>query len=646
VTAAAIPTNIPRNRLILILVALALLLLVVVLYSRDSWLLVLIGTFSDGAIAILWLISAALLGDIVASRLSAPTLLRWCTAAALGLGFFSLAMLALGLAGMLSFGACVALLVFSAAAGIADIVLTKRRFVSPKTDDSHPIWDWLWLLLIPLAAIALTGTNVFPAVLWWPNDPHPYDVLGYHLQVPREWYEMGRVAPLHHNMYSFFPFAAEMNFLLAMVLRGGPWAGMYLAQMMSFIYMALAVIGVAAAMPNRRAGVIAGLAMGATPWTTQLGAMAYNESALLLYVALAAAWIVRALSDRTHLVRDMLIAGVMSGLACGVKYTAVPVILIGFAVSAVGAGIIVCRNEWKRLLMGAFISVAAGLLIFSPWLVRNAVWAGNPVFPLEMRRLGRAHFTEEQVERFERAHRAAPDAASLPARLSRFWREIFIGWQFGWLLIPLAIFGAILNIRRPEVLFLILSIILIALFWIFLTHLMGRFFVPAMPLLAILAGYTALKARTTLIGVAAVSIMAVVSLINLHQSFTYSLEKRYAYDGLFRLSDPSPLWPPQLADIEKSDAKLALIGDAQAFYRSLPMTRLKYRTIFDVVVPPGKNIVDAWLGRDLDELRRDHYIILNPGELDRLQRTYYGIPPVPPQWQQRRDETIILAPTR
>ena len=38
------------------------------------------------------------------------------------------------------------------------------------------------------------------------------------------------------------------------------------------------------------------------------------------------------------------------------------------------------------------------------------------------------------------------------------------------------------------------------------------------------------------------------------------------------------------------------------------------------------------LGRDLDELRRDHYILLNPGELNRLSSTYYGIPPVPPQW--------------
>jgi hypothetical protein len=76
------------------------------------------------------------------------------------------------------------------------------------------------------------------------------------------------------------------------------------------------------------------------------------------------------------------------------------------------------------------------------------------------------------------------------------------------------------------------------------------------------------------------------------------------------------------------------------------MSRLEYRSIFDVVVPPGKNIVDAWLGRDLDELRRDHYILLNPGELNRLSATYHGIPSVSPQWQRQGDETIILPPLK
>jgi hypothetical protein len=645
VNGVAAGSFISRDRLILIAVALAAMVLGIGFYSRDSWPLVVEGIVVEGSIGAIWLLSATLLGDVVAARLGVSGLLRWCTAAGLGLGFFSLAMLAMGLAGVLGFGSCVALLLLAAGVGLADFYLSKKKLGWERSADSHASWQWLWLLIVPFAVVALVGTNVFPAVLWWPNDPHPYDVLSYHLQVPREWYEMGRIAPLRHNMYSFFPFAAEMNYLLAMYIRGGPWNGMYLAQLMSFIYMLLAVLAVAAAMPTRPGGIMAAVAMGIVPWTAQLAAMAYNESALLLYVALAAAWMMRALTVRMHLIRDMAVAGVIAGLACGVKYTAAPTVLVGLAVAAGGAALLHCRAELKRVMIGAAVSLLAGLLVFSPWLIRNAIWAGNPVFPLEMRQLGRAHFTPEQVERFERAHRAVPENSSIPARLAAFWREVAADWRFGWFLLPMGLISAAINWRRADVAFLVFGVVVMALFWMGMTHLMGRFFVPALPLLAMLIGYLAMNPRGAPISAAVLVLMAITTFYGLHHEFSLSLEKRYAYEGLFRLRNPSLLWPPELADIEKTGGKLALIGDAQAFYRPLPMTRLEYRTIFDVVVPPGKNIVDAWLGRDLDDLRQDHYILLNPGELNRLSQTYYGIPPVPPQWQRRNDETIILAPT-
>src|SRR6185503_21100791 len=164
----------------------------------------------------------------------------------------------------------------------------------------------------------------------------------------------------------------------------------------------------------------------------------------------------------------------------------------------------------------------------------------------------------------------------------------------------------------------------------------------AIVLLAILIGSACVQYSWM---TAAVGMMAIASFIHLHIAFNQSVEVSHVYEGLVRLRDLSDLYPPELADIEKTGYKLALIGDSEAFLRPLPMSRLEYRSIFDVVVPPGKNIVDAWLGRDLEELRKDHYILLNPGELNRLSATYYGIPPAPPQWQRRRDETIVLPPT-
>ncbi|HEV8292534.1 MAG TPA: hypothetical protein VGP94_11455, partial [Tepidisphaeraceae bacterium] len=553
--------------------------------------------------------------------------------------------LALGLAGALNHVTGVALMILCGGAGLVDLFLAGRTAaISSAQQDRR--WLWLALLIVPFAALALVGTNIVPAVLWKPVDPHPYDVLCYHLQVPREWYELGRIMPLKHNVYSFFPFAAEMNYLLAMHLRGGPWAGMYLAQLMSFIYMGLAASTVCAAMDNFRAGMIATIAMVTVPWTTMLASIAYNESALLFYESLAAAWFIRALSVRTNLIRDMTIAGAMAGLAASVKYTAAPLVLIALPLAA-SVALLLQRGTIaiKRILAGAACAVFAGLITFSPWLIRNTIWAGNPVFPLAMRQLGHAHFAAEQVERFERAHRAPENETSISSRLRAFFHEILMDWRFGWILIPLAVTSAALNRRRPQIIFLSVAVVTIVFFWLTLTHLMARFFVPAIPLLAMMVGFLPVGQGRSLFTAAAVAILATVSFIALHVHFEKSLDDSNAYQGLFRLRDFSEL-QPELADIGKTGGKLALIGDAQAFYRPLPMSRLQYRSIFDVVVPPGKNIVDAWLGHDLDELRKDHYILLNPGELNRLSQTYYGIPSVPPQWQRQADQTIILPPLK
>ena len=105
-------------------------------------------------------------------------------------------------------------------------------------------WAGWWLLAVPFLVLALVGAMVPPGMLWTPLEPHGYDVVEYHLQVPREWYEAHHIGRLHHNVFSYFPFIVEMHYLLAMHLLGGPWAGMYLAQLMHLAFMILTVLAV------------------------------------------------------------------------------------------------------------------------------------------------------------------------------------------------------------------------------------------------------------------------------------------------------------------------------------------------------------------------------------------------------------------
>ena len=50
-------------------------------------------------------------------------------------------------------------------------------------------WDWLALLATPFLSLASTAAMIPPGMLWTREEPHGYDVVEYHLQAPREWFE-------------------------------------------------------------------------------------------------------------------------------------------------------------------------------------------------------------------------------------------------------------------------------------------------------------------------------------------------------------------------------------------------------------------------------------------------------------------------
>ncbi len=78
------------------------------------------------------------------------------------------------------------------------------------------------------------------------------------------------------------------------------------------------------------------------------------------------------------------VAGAMFGAAMGCKYTAA---LVGFLPAFLLFPVFVRGTARQRLACAAML-VAGAALLFAPWLIRNAMWTGNPVAPTWMRVLG------------------------------------------------------------------------------------------------------------------------------------------------------------------------------------------------------------------------------------------------------------------
>lgn len=631
------------------LLAVGLWLLIVFTYTWPAVPMTLYRLIVDGGVLLLWLFAAAGLGAWVLAlfRSDEPNdrtwALRFSTVAALGLGLISLLTLTLGLLGWLNQWSAIALLALGGIGGLARLIRTRWCGESERHWMNEPArWSWLLLLGVPFVSIMTTGSMLPPYLLWTPDEPHGYDVVEYHLQVPREWYEAGRILPLHHNVFSFFPFNVEMHYLLAMHLRGGPWAGMYLATLMHgamILLSVLAACGFALRLtrdtPNANtAPVFAALAMLTTPWLAQLGAIAYDEGGFLLFSTLAIGWAALALREPKHRIGRFALSGVMAGFACGVKLTAVPELLFAIGLICLVLLILLRSRDpspLMRRLGGPFVFGFAGLLVFSPWLIRTYAWSGNPVFPELSPILGRGDFSPTQVERWERAHAPQPTERSLGARLHAFGTELLWSWQYGFILLPLALVSIASNWRDPDMWFLGAMLFLLAVFWLGFTHLQSRFLILIVPICALL-----IARLPKFVGVV-IAAQAVAVFVPLHREFSSHLA-RFGEVLPQLIGTESLQWmvPPVVQDHVPPDAMLVLVGDGKAFCYQRPMSLLRYRTIFDADTSDGRGIIDAWAGPKTTSA----WLLIDPNELRRFE-SYQPFPPLPPAISDRHAPFLV-----
>jgi hypothetical protein len=355
-----------------------------------------------------------------------------------------------------------------------------------------------------------------PGVLWI-EEGLGYDVLEYHLAVPKEFCEAGRMGFLPHNVYSNFPLNSEMLSLLMMVLRGDSIEAAFMAVTAN---VGLAILFIAAAWMAARqfsptVGLVAGVLAGTTPWIAYLAGIAYVEPGMLAMGMAAMAAGLKVARSETLATRWALTAGLLAGLACGFKYTAVPLIAAPLGIlmlarprsSVSDAGSSESlesqgsadaeangRHGSRPLRPGGGPRLLAlyalgAVLTFSPWLIRNVANTGNPFFPLayDVFKDRSGSWDAALNERWERAHGSADAEQTLSSLPARIWSRTAGDFRMGILALPLAIVGAL---RRRDRWTLVLLIILALQFgvWLLATHLFARFAVVMLLPLLLLAG--------------------------------------------------------------------------------------------------------------------------------------------------------------
>jgi hypothetical protein len=594
--------------------------------DSNKWALVLLRA-PEFLLLIVWLAAAIGWGSGMLKALRCrddlPGLLRIVSSAAIGLGLMSLLVLAAGLCGWMHVLVAYSILAVGLLAGF----WAREVWLIPIEPAAKSVYRWLLLLCFAALGLAFIAALLPPGLLWG-DEPNGYDVLEYHLQVPREWYELGRIVPLTHNVFSYFPFNVEMHFLMAIALRGGPWSGMYLAQLMHVAFIALTVLAVYALVAERSKpmAIIAATAVATVPWMGLLAPIAYDEGGLLLWGTLAIGLSLRG-SDNW---RSMAIAGAMAGFACGSKLTAVPMVLLATPI----VHVVVNRFRTKSIL-AAVSFVLAGTVIFSPWLVKNVLWIGNPVFPESTAIFGRGYWSQTQVERWIKAnHLPRADQQNLPGRAAAGWNQVLADWRYGFVLLPLAVMSALARKDRYT-LSAMLLLAALAMFWLFFTHLQSRFFTLSIPLAALLLGQMRAQRGEWIAYSIVVLFAGLGGLIAVYVKLTSINPHLFDIIGTQKLIGLTPLAETEIPP----DARVVLVGDGRPFLYDVPSSRLSYRTVFDIDAKGNETSDEAWQAA-LPQWNGQTIQVIDAPELRRFSRTYWGIPAPSDDVMQMPDESV------
>lgn len=233
------------------------------------------------------------------------------------------------------------------------------------------------------------------------------DELRYHLAAPQAWLELGRIEYLPHQAFSNFPFLIEMLFMIALALQGAEGAHMvHLAFLESCAVLValLAWLLIRETTPRgpriddgpgpetRTLAGLAGIAFAAIPTATLLACWSFVDIATCAYfLAIAYVGGLMLVSRRPP---PAWLMGVMAGGAMGTKYSMIP---LGIAVAAFFIPLLAASRGVAALRRFA-PALGIALLVVSPWLIRNALWTGNPVYPLAYSVFGGADWSEANAK--------------------------------------------------------------------------------------------------------------------------------------------------------------------------------------------------------------------------------------------------------
>lgn len=576
--------------------------------------------------AAFWYGLAWWIGDVLLKRLGLMPLSRetnpsqWLAvrhplAIALGLGMLSLTTFLVGCMGLLKapWAMMVAIAIWIAV-GVVSCLTGKKCEALPALsaagmEDSTV--SSLTLRFMQLFQIAFFACCFYYSICS-AMAPVEFDVLEYHLQAPKEFWQQGAISFLPHNVYANMPLGIEMHALAWMTLVSGSdgwWWGALIGKVIIGWMAPLTAWLLAASLfeycKRQRAdeserGHATLISLGGAvlyltlPGIAEVSQFGQIDAALGLYVlaTVVVAFHYSFGNSEEHRSTTAVLLGLFAGMAFSAKY---PALMFAIVPAVVVLLVRECRTPiLAKQLTTRLLLFAAGVLIAAgPWLLKNAVVSGNPVYPLAASVLGGRTLDAEKIEQWQKAHAipAIKDAQGNEVRFS--WKQAIASLeQLAYkspipssIFVPMFLLGAFYLPRRETWWWLAWLTAGLAVWW-FMSHRLDRFWLPLLPIAAWLAARAIMPLFQTAAGIP----LAVVMTIGVLHSFLFfasppANDPRY----LVSLDAQRTDWKGEeftrvsqaigwINDNLKTTDRILMVGQAAVFDVAVPCD---YSTCFD-----------------------------------------------------------------
>ena len=208
--------------------------------------------------------------------------------------------------------------------------------------------------------------------------PIARDALIHHLAIPKLWLMHGGFYDIPWAVYSYYPMNIDLLYLAPLYFG--------IDFIPNFIHFSFA-IGTALLIYvylkkkfNLMAGSLGFLIFISTPVISKLSTIAYVDIGLIFFTTACAFAFIRWRDSEYKQYIWLLASAIAMGLALGTKYNAL-VVWFFLTFSLVFMYSRDTGNQGKALGHGSVFFIIS-LLVFSPWLIKNALLTGNPLYPL------------------------------------------------------------------------------------------------------------------------------------------------------------------------------------------------------------------------------------------------------------------------